>query len=270
MTFTFLKAQGKNVGTSLVEDDFIQTAKDAMKLAEEKGCELIFPNEILVADAFDANANIVAPAVCPLTHATGETATPTGNTTTAKIDTASEKEVQEESLILVGMILNIDYHELKDTKGGKDGLKGKLRDTFAKIAGVDQAAVSLELTLGEKHHYTEDVKVYAEIQMPDADSAQSAVKSISASNVKQEVVEVAKSIPDVQASAMGELKVVCLEVKAAGTAPETAKAGTTAQAAGTERETKKGADVAASAARNSLQMKKVIWALATISLAVSL
>merc|ERR1711871_942483 len=54
MTFTFLKAQGKNVGTSLVEDDFIQTAKDAMKLAEEKGCELIFPNEILVADAFDA------------------------------------------------------------------------------------------------------------------------------------------------------------------------------------------------------------------------
>ena len=57
MTFTFLKAQGKAVGTSLVEDDFIQTAKDAMKLAEEKGCELIFPNEILVADAFDANAN---------------------------------------------------------------------------------------------------------------------------------------------------------------------------------------------------------------------
>merc|ERR1711939_579794 len=43
MTFTFLKAQGKAVGTSLVEDDFIQTAKDAMKLAEEKGCELIFP-----------------------------------------------------------------------------------------------------------------------------------------------------------------------------------------------------------------------------------
>merc|ERR1711871_1292992 len=52
MTFTFLKAQGKNVGTSLVEDDFIQTAKDAMKLAEEKGCELIFPNEILIPDGW--------------------------------------------------------------------------------------------------------------------------------------------------------------------------------------------------------------------------
>merc|ERR1719471_1666723 len=45
------------VGSSLVEDDFIDTAKAAMKLAEEKGCELIFPSEILVADKFDAEAN---------------------------------------------------------------------------------------------------------------------------------------------------------------------------------------------------------------------
>jgi phosphoglycerate kinase len=58
MTFTFLKAMGKPVGSSLVEDDFIETAKAAMKLAEEKGCELIFPSEILVADKFDAAANV--------------------------------------------------------------------------------------------------------------------------------------------------------------------------------------------------------------------
>ena len=57
MTFTFLKAQGKNVGTSLVEDDFIQTAKDAMKLAEEKGCELVLPSDIVVADKFAADAD---------------------------------------------------------------------------------------------------------------------------------------------------------------------------------------------------------------------
>ena len=57
MTFTFLKAMGKPVGSSLVEDDFLDTAKAAMKLAEEKGCELIFPSEILVADKFDAEAN---------------------------------------------------------------------------------------------------------------------------------------------------------------------------------------------------------------------
>merc|ERR1719267_454635 len=62
MVFTFLKAKGLAVGTSLVEDDFIQTAKDAMKLAEEKGCELIFPNEILVANA---NTQVVSSDAIP-------------------------------------------------------------------------------------------------------------------------------------------------------------------------------------------------------------
>merc|ERR1719183_2712010 len=48
---------GHPTGTSMVEDDYLETAKKAIALAKEKGCELIFPNEILVADAFDANAN---------------------------------------------------------------------------------------------------------------------------------------------------------------------------------------------------------------------
>jgi len=56
MVFTFLKARGLETGSSLVEDDFLDTAKAAMKLAEEKGCELIFPSEILVADKFAADA----------------------------------------------------------------------------------------------------------------------------------------------------------------------------------------------------------------------
>ena len=55
----------------------------------------------------------------------------------------SYAQVQQESLILVGMTLNIDYQKL--SAGDKDELKGKLRDTFAKSAGVDQAAVSVEL-----------------------------------------------------------------------------------------------------------------------------
>mmetsp|Transcript_33719 Transcript_33719/g.107769 ORF Transcript_33719/g.107769 Transcript_33719/m.107769 type:complete len:177 (-) Transcript_33719:283-813(-) len=57
MAFTFFKAQGKEVGSSLVEDDYLDTAKQAMALAEEKGVELILPNEIVVADAFAADAN---------------------------------------------------------------------------------------------------------------------------------------------------------------------------------------------------------------------
>ena len=58
MVFTFLKAKGLNVGTSLVEDDFVDTAKEVMAKAEELGKEIILPVDIVVADAFSADANI--------------------------------------------------------------------------------------------------------------------------------------------------------------------------------------------------------------------
>merc|ERR1719155_150708 len=57
MVFTFLKAMGKETGTSLVEDDYLETAKKAIALAEEKGVELILPQEVVVADNFAADAN---------------------------------------------------------------------------------------------------------------------------------------------------------------------------------------------------------------------
>jgi len=57
MVFTFLKAQGYGVGTSLVEDDFVETAKDVLAKAEKLGKEIILPSDIVVADAFDKDAN---------------------------------------------------------------------------------------------------------------------------------------------------------------------------------------------------------------------
>jgi len=57
MVFTFLKAKGLNVGTSLVEDDFVETAKKVMEKAEELGKEILLPSDIVVADAFAADAN---------------------------------------------------------------------------------------------------------------------------------------------------------------------------------------------------------------------
>merc|ERR1712151_1245051 len=52
MVFTFLKAKGLDVGTSLVEDDFIDTAKGVMVKAEELGKEIVLPVDIVVADKF--------------------------------------------------------------------------------------------------------------------------------------------------------------------------------------------------------------------------
>jgi phosphoglycerate kinase len=56
MVFTFLKAKGLEVGKSLVEDDFIETAKEVMAKAEKLGKELILPVDIVVADKFAADA----------------------------------------------------------------------------------------------------------------------------------------------------------------------------------------------------------------------
>jgi phosphoglycerate kinase len=56
MVFTFLKAKGYEVGTSLVEDDFVETAKDVMAKAEKLGKEILLPVDIIVADKFDKDA----------------------------------------------------------------------------------------------------------------------------------------------------------------------------------------------------------------------
>ena len=62
MVFTFLKAQGYGVGTSLVEEDFVETAKEVLAKAEKLGKEIILPTDIVIADAFskDANTQVVS------------------------------------------------------------------------------------------------------------------------------------------------------------------------------------------------------------------
>jgi len=57
MIFTFYKAQGKSVGSSLVEDDKVDLAKDLMAKAEKKGVKILLPTDVVVADNFAADAN---------------------------------------------------------------------------------------------------------------------------------------------------------------------------------------------------------------------
>ena len=54
---TFLKALGSNVGQSLVEDDQIETAKEVLASAEQRGVPLLLPTDVVVADAFAADAH---------------------------------------------------------------------------------------------------------------------------------------------------------------------------------------------------------------------
>lgn len=63
MVFTFLAAQGHDVGTSLLEADQIETCRDYLRRAEESGVALVLPTDVVVAPAFAADAEPTVVAV---------------------------------------------------------------------------------------------------------------------------------------------------------------------------------------------------------------
>ena len=56
MVFTFLAAQGKEIGKSLVENDLIDTVKELMIRAEKLGVKFLLPIDIVVASKFSADS----------------------------------------------------------------------------------------------------------------------------------------------------------------------------------------------------------------------
>ena len=57
MTFTFIKAQGGNIGNSLCESDFLDTALRVLQAAKEKGVNIYMGIDVKAADAFANDAN---------------------------------------------------------------------------------------------------------------------------------------------------------------------------------------------------------------------
>jgi len=56
MGYTFLKSQGKQVGNSLCEDDFLDKATQLLEQAKEAGCEVVLPVDSVVAQEVKAGA----------------------------------------------------------------------------------------------------------------------------------------------------------------------------------------------------------------------
>ncbi len=56
MAFTFLKAKGYEVGTSLLEEDQVDTVKGYIEEADKRGVDLVLPVDVLVAPKFDKDA----------------------------------------------------------------------------------------------------------------------------------------------------------------------------------------------------------------------
>ncbi|KAL6198838.1 hypothetical protein ACLB2K_028626 [Fragaria x ananassa] len=67
MIFTFYKAQGISVGSSLVEEDKLELATSLIAKAKAKGVSLLLPTDVVIADKFapDANSKIVPASSIP-------------------------------------------------------------------------------------------------------------------------------------------------------------------------------------------------------------
>lgn len=57
MSYTFIKAMGGKVGNSLIEEDYLETALKVLNIAEESGVRVFLPEDSVIADSFDNNAN---------------------------------------------------------------------------------------------------------------------------------------------------------------------------------------------------------------------
>ncbi len=57
MTYTFAKAQGGKIGNSICEDDKLQLALDIIKMAKDKGVNLVLGSDCVAADAFSNDAH---------------------------------------------------------------------------------------------------------------------------------------------------------------------------------------------------------------------
>lgn len=56
MVFTFLAAQGKEIGTSLVENEMLDVVREILTSAKEKGVKVLLPTDIVVAPTFSSEA----------------------------------------------------------------------------------------------------------------------------------------------------------------------------------------------------------------------
>lgn len=67
LAYIFLKAEGYEIGESLLEEDKIDLAKGFIEKAKEKGVNFVYPKDIVIADRFaeDADAKIVSVADIP-------------------------------------------------------------------------------------------------------------------------------------------------------------------------------------------------------------
>jgi phosphoglycerate kinase len=150
MTYTFIKAQGGNIGSSLVEEDKLDIALDLIKKAKARNVRLILPTDNIVADKFDANASTKETAIDEVPE----------NWMGLDIGDESIKEItsviKESKTILWNGPMGVFEME-KFEKGTKSVAlaiaEATSKGAFSLIGGGDSVAAINKYDLGEKVSY---------------------------------------------------------------------------------------------------------------------
>lgn len=150
MTYTFVKANGGEVGNSICEPDFFDTARNIEKLAKEKGVNLILATDVVAADDFsqDANTRVVPADQIP----EGWQGLDAGPESIAKF-----KEVIENSATIlwngpVG-VFEIDKFAVGSKAVGEAIVEATKKGAFSLVGGGDSVACVNKFNLAEGVSY---------------------------------------------------------------------------------------------------------------------
>lgn len=144
LAYTFIKAQGHEIGKSLLEEDKIELAKEFMAKAKEKGVNFVLPVDAVVADDFSETANTKA---VPINQIPSDwEALDIGPATREKYS----KIVKESKLIIWNGPMGV--FEMDAFANGTKAVAEALAETdgYTVIGGGDSAAAVEKFGLAEK------------------------------------------------------------------------------------------------------------------------
>jgi len=147
MAYTFVKAMGGKVGNSLVEDDYLNTARDIIDKAKSKGVNLYIPTDTIIADKFDNNANRKEVKIAEIPD--GWMGLDTGSETSA----ACREIIEKSKLILWNGPMGV-FEMDNFQKGTKDVanaiVEATAKGAFSLIGGGDSVAAINKFNLADK------------------------------------------------------------------------------------------------------------------------
>ena len=150
MAFTFIKAQGGSIGSSLVEDDKQEMALSILKIAKEKNVKVHLPVDAIIADQFSNDATIKTEAINTIPK--GWMGLDVGPKTN---DIFSEVILNSKTVLWNGPV---GVFELKKFANGTISLGNAIAEatengTFSLVGGGDSVAAVKQFNLSDKVSY---------------------------------------------------------------------------------------------------------------------